>query len=80
MWGILFQCIHISNRHDVHFKHFIILYVHDSSLKLKLKTTRTKKQNRHWINEVWGSVLDARYIGMSNQGSSTFLKHDKWCS
>ena len=42
MWGILLQHIHISYHHDVHFEYLIILCIHDSSLKLKLKTTIKK--------------------------------------
>lgn len=33
--GILSQCIRITNHHDGHFKHLIIVFISYTSIKLK---------------------------------------------
>ena len=50
MVRILLHCIHISNHHFVHFKYTIILFVSDTSIKLKRKEKKKKEAHEKMLN------------------------------
>ena len=60
--GILSQCTHTSNYHDVHFQHLTILFVNYVSIKVKyekdLSLNMKKELNIFWCLIGVGEVME----------------------